>query len=254
VKRTDVSRLHRLLRVRAGLRQVDVAERARVGRWKISALENNRVGKLLVEELDRCFETLDASLMLTVAHGGAEVDRLLDRRHAALVAAIVRVLRSLGWETRVEVTFNEFGDRGSIDVVGWHAARRALVVIEVKSEIASIEGLLRPFAVKCRLASKIVGEQFGWRPSVVGHVIVLPEDRTARRAVERHAAVFDSTFPKRSRELRSWLRNPAGPIAGVWFVTDVGSHDVTRNPAAIRRLRKPRSRSAASANVAPGDK
>ena len=53
-------------------------------------------------------------------------------------------------------------------------------------------------------------------------VLVLPEDRTARRAIERHAAAVDAALPARSREVRTWLRQPVGSVAGVWFLTDVG--------------------------------
>lgn len=254
MNRRDIGRLTRLLRHRAGLTQSDLAARAGVGRWKIVMLETDELAELKIGEIERCLAALDARLILTVGHRGAEVDRLLDERHAALVAAIVRVLRALGWEVHVEVSFSEFGERGSIDVVGWHAGRRALVVIEVKSELASVEGTLRPFDIKCRLAPKIVGEQFGWRPVVVGRMLVLPEESTARRAVERHAAVLDRSLPARSRELRAWLHQPNAPIGGIWFLSDVGSANATRNPSSIRRIRKARPRSGGPSNVAAANK
>jgi hypothetical protein len=152
-------------------------------------------------------------------------------------------LSSLGWETRVEVSFNEYGDRGSIDVVGWNAERRALVVVEIKSELGSVEGTLRPFDVKCRLAAAVVRKRFGWEPRIVGRILLLPEDRTARRAVERHAAVIDPSLPVRSRELRAWLHDPVAAIGGVWFLSDGGPANTKRNPSAIRRVRRPKPRS-----------
>jgi hypothetical protein len=168
---------------------------------------------------------------------------LLDERHAQLIAAFVGLLSSLGWETRVEVSFNEYGDRGSIDVVGWNAERRALVVVEIKSELGSVEGTLRPFDVKCRLAAAVVRKRFGWEPRIVGRILLLPEDRTARRAVERHAAVIDPSLPVRSRELRAWLHDPVAAIGGVWFLSDGGPANTKRNPSAIRRVRRPKPRS-----------
>jgi len=232
-----------MLRIRAKITQADVARGAGVGRWKVVDLEQNRLSRLTIDELDACFGALDARVVLTVTHRGAELDRLLDERHAQLVAAFVRLLRGLGWETRVEVSFNEYGDRGSIDVVGWHAVRHALVVVEVKSELGSVEGTLRPFDVKCRLAPVIIVKRFGWRPVTVGRILLLPEDRTARRAIDRHAAVIDESLPVRSRELRAWLHDPAADIGGVWFLSDDGSADTKRNPSAIRRVRRPKPRS-----------
>lgn len=198
-----------------------------------------------MEEIDRCFEALDARLDLTVRYHGAAIERLLDEGHAGLVAAFLRLLHQLGWETRVEVTFNDYGERGSIDIVAWHRVRRALLVVEVKSEVGSVEGTLRPFDIKCRLAPKVVRHQFGWEPSTVGRLLLLPEDRTARRTVERHRAVFDQKLPSRSRDLRRWLRDPEGIAAGIWFLTIGDRADTKRNPSAIRRVRKPNPRSGA---------
>ncbi|MEP7158895.1 MAG: XRE family transcriptional regulator [Chloroflexota bacterium] len=245
MKRSEISRLHRLLRQRARLTQAELGRRAGVGRWKVVDLERQRLSRLSVDEIDRCLEALDARLDLSVRYHGAAIERLLDEGHAALVAAFLRLLHKLGWETRVEVTFNDYGERGSIDIVAWHHVRLALLVVEVKSEVGSVEGTLRPFDIKCRLAPKIVRHQFGWEPSTVGRVLILPEDRTARRIVERHRAVFDQKLPRRSRDLRRWLRNPEGTTAGIWFLTIGDRTDTKRNPSAISRVRRPRPRSGA---------
>ncbi len=242
-----IGRLHRLLRHRARLTQSELAQRCGVGRWKIVKLEAGALAQLRLGDVDRCFAALDARLEVRGWYHGAAGDRLLDEGHAQVVDSIVKILRQYGWVVNVEVSFSEYGDRGSIDVLGWHPAARALVVAEVKSEVGSIEGTPRPLDMKCRLAPKIAREQFGCHPLSVGRVLVLPEDRTARRAVERHANAIDAALPARSRELRTWLRQPSGSIRGVWFLTDVGSANATRNPSAIRRvrMRTPRSRRAA---------
>lgn len=249
MQRRDVARLHKLLRHELQLTQADVASAARVGRWKVGALERGQWDDLKVAEIDRCFGVLDARLVLSIAHRGAQVDRLLDSHHAALVAAAIRVLTELDWDVRVEVTFNEYGDRGSIDIVAWHPGQRALLVVEVKSELASVEGTLRPFAVKCRVAAKVVGEQFGWRPLIVGKVLVLPELSTARRAVERNSSVLDTALPDRSRALRRWLREPDQPLGAIWFLSDAGSAATKRSPSAVQRVRRSRSRSRDTSNV-----
>jgi hypothetical protein len=162
------------------------------------------------------------------------------------MADALAVLRRLGWETRVEVTFSEYGERGSIDTLAWHPAERVLLVVEIKSELGGVDGLLRPLGVKVRLASKIAAREFDWRTSKpVSCVVVLPESRTARMAVERHAGVLDSALPARSREVRRWLRHPAGRLAGIWFLSGVGQGNRKRNPSSIQRIRRPAARSTA---------
>jgi hypothetical protein len=201
------------------------------------------VAGLKVGEIERCFAALGADLRLLALWRGAAVDRLLDEGHALLVGAVVALLKRFGWHVEVEVSFSDYGDRGSIDVLGWHPAFRALAVFEIKSEMGGIDPTLRPMDVKARLASKI-GLRFGWRNAAcVGRFLVLPEDRTARRDVARHARVLDVALPARARDIRGWLRRPTAPLAGIWFLTYVGSADSKRNPSAPRRVRRPSPRS-----------
>jgi len=150
---------------------------------------------------------------------------------------IVRLLRRLGWTVQLEVSFSHFGERGSIDILAWHAATRSLLVIEIKTELASVEGLLRPLDVKVRLAATVAAERFGWRAASVSRLVVLPEDSAARRAVARHERVFASALPARSREVRRWLAQPDAALAGLWFLSGAPSMSTTRNPSAVQRVR-----------------
>ena len=238
-----LGQVHRALRVRLRLRQSDVAAKTGVGRWKVVRLEAGDVDDLLVGELDRCFAALGASLRIAANWRGAALDRLLDERHAQLVGAIVKTLTALRWLVQVEVSFSDYGDRGSIDVFAWHPVHAALLVVEVKSEIGGIDPLLRPLDVKVRLAPRIANP-LGWRPvRTVSRIVVFPEDRSVRRDVERHSAVLGQALPARSREIRRWLAAPTSALAGIWFVSNVGQGDVNRNPSAVRRVRRPRPRS-----------
>ena len=47
------------------------------------------------------------------------------------------------WILAPEVSYSIFGERGVIDILAWHPTRRALLVIELKSELTSIEETLR---------------------------------------------------------------------------------------------------------------
>ena len=240
VNERQLGRVHRALRKRLGLTQRELAKRAAVPRNKISDLECFRLANLSLPEIDRCFTAMDASLRFFAEWHGAALDRLLDEGHAALVGAISGVLRELGWQVEFEVTFAKFGDRGSIDVLAWHAHSRTLLVIEVKTELGSLEGTLRSFDVKVRLAPVVAAERFGWQAQMVGRLLVLPEDRTVRRSVTRHAEVLDSALPTRNREVRNWLASPANALSGLMFLTSSQLVGPTRNPSAIQRVRKSR--------------
>jgi hypothetical protein len=169
---------------------------------------------------------------------------VLDEGHAQLLGLVNRLLLSWGWETRIEVSYSEYGERGSIDLLAWHPATGILAVFEIKTELGSVEGLLRPLNAKVRLAARIARKQFGWESTHVGVVVVFPETMTARRTVFRHADVLGSSLPARSREVRAWLRSPVRPVRGCWFLSNPRVAAVSRNPTAIQRVRLPRAANA----------
>lgn len=223
------------------MRQEDVAREAGIGRWKIVVLEAAQIDELRVGELLRSFEALGARLDIVASYRGAELSRILDEVHPRLVQLILAILDSCGWQAKVEVSFSIGGERGSIDVLGWHPGTRSLLVVEVKSELPGVDPLLRPLDVKVRLAVRIARDQFGWDPATVSRVVVLPEDSTARRIARRHAVVLAAALPARSRAVRSWLRRPLGDLAGLWFLSVDRSFDTMRNPSSIRRVQRAHS-------------
>jgi hypothetical protein len=116
------------------------------------------------------------------------------------------------------VTYSVFGERGSIDIVGWDKATSTLLVVEVKSELTAVESTLRKHDEKARLAPQVVRNQFSWQPNAVARLLVLPDDRTARRRVERAASVLDRRYPLRGWSLRQWLRTRSGAGDGLLFL------------------------------------
>ena len=171
------------------------------------------------------------------------MDRLIDEGHAILVGAITSTLRRLEWEVEVEVSFSSYGDRGSIDVLAWHRLSRTLW--SLRSRLSSV------LSKACCVHST---SRSGWRarsrrnvsdgaPSRLAGCLLLPEDRTARRAVARHRQVFDSALPARTREVRKWLATPEGALAGLMFLTSSQLVGTKRNPSAVKRVRSPVPRS-----------
>lgn len=232
-----IGRIHRTLRQRAGLTQRELSAKSGVVRWKIGRLEADMIDRLRFDEVERCLAALGAELEVRASYRGAEVDRLIDRVHSMLAARVVEVLRRAGWQVQTEVTFSEWGERGSYDILAWHAQSRTLLVIEVKSELASVEGTLRQLDVKVRLAPTIARKRFGWQARASAGVLVLPEDRSARRQVTASATLLRAALPATSREIRSWLRTPGASLSGIWFVSASDGRAWPRNPSSVRRVR-----------------
>jgi transcriptional regulator with XRE-family HTH domain len=207
-----------VLRRRRHMSQSEVAEAAGISQSAVSLIERGHATSLTMRTVRAAFSAVDAGFEGKVLWRGADIDRVLDDRHAQLVAVVAERLTLFTWEVSVEVTFSEYGERGSIDVLAVRAPTTTLVV-EVKTEIASVEEMLRRLDMKARLAPKIVFDRHGWRPSVIGTVLVVLEASTARRQVRRHASVLDATLPVRGRDLTKWLRQPSASIRGLTFLS-----------------------------------
>ena len=203
----------------------------------VSIVERGRIEDASVRSLRAVARALGAELRLDLWFRGAELDRLLDEGHAALVGAVVARLEVLGWECRPEVSFAVYAERGSIDVVAWFAATRTLLVIEVKTELVSVEETLRRHDVKVRLAAEVVQQRFGWEAQRVARLLVLPDASTPRRQVARRAEVMDRAYPLRGVALRRWLETPSGSVAGLVFVADTNHGRDTRNAVTRKRIR-----------------
>ncbi|HEY5629798.1 MAG TPA: hypothetical protein VIR16_09835 [Candidatus Limnocylindrales bacterium] len=161
--------------------------------------------------------------------------------------AVVRRLEALGWEVRPEVSFAVYGERGSIDVVAWHGPSRTLLVVEVKTELTTVEETLRRHDVKVRLAAGVVRERFGWQPARVARLLVLPVGTTPRRQVARHEAAMRSAYPLRGRVLRRWLGAPSGSVSGLAYVPATNIDRDGQRPTSRRRVRAPQAGRSAGA-------
>jgi transcriptional regulator with XRE-family HTH domain len=232
-----VGRILRALRRRRGWRQSDLARRARCSQATVSRAERGHLPAVPI--LRRLLAALDASLALDVRWRAGALDRLLDEEHALLVGAVAALLSASGWSVRLEVTYSEFGERGSIDVVACWPALGILLVIEVKTDLAAVEAVLRKLDEKVRLAPKVVRERFNWEVKHVAWLLIMPESSTLRRRAARQATVLDRVFPARAAAIRTWIQRPTGPIAGLWFLSvSHGATDIRRR-GGRERVRAP---------------
>ncbi len=153
------------------------------------------------------------------------------------------MLTAAGWQCLPEVTFSHFGERGSIDILAVHVASRTVLVVEIKTELTSVELTIRRLDAKTRLAAGIVEERFGWRPVRVGRLLIVESTMTNRRRIEHHHGVFAAAFPVRGQTARTWLKSPATAFSGLLFVSSIhprGGSDRRISPKRIRVARNRR--------------
>jgi transcriptional regulator with XRE-family HTH domain len=236
-----IGRVLRALRHKKGWRQADVAQKAGISQTVISNLEIGEIGSLSIATFREIAVAVGAQAVVSLKWRGADLDRLLDEGHAAVVGAVVGLLAKAGWEIHPEVSFSVYGERGSIDVLAWHAPSRTLLVVEVKTELVSLEETIRKLDVKIRLAPEVAAERFGWKPAFRSHLLVLPDTSTQRRRVALHAAVLDLAMPVRGEELRAWIKAPDRSVGGVLFVSLTTGAGTTRGGLSRKRIRLTRA-------------
>jgi transcriptional regulator with XRE-family HTH domain len=214
-----VGRILRAVRRHLGLTQAAIAKRAGISQSVYSRAERGDLTGMTVGTLDRVAASIGASLVVDIRYQGGRGDRLVDAAHAALVEIVVGVLRRHGWKVEVEFTFNSFGDRGSVDVLGWDPASRTLLIIEVKTRFTDLQAMLVSLARKLRVVPDAVREERAWDAVHIGRIVVAYGSAENRAVLARYASTFDAALPARANEIRRWLARPEGPLSGVWLVS-----------------------------------
>ena len=212
----------RRLRVRQRLTQMMLAARAGVSTKCVYRLEHGRAAELRFGAIQAVLTALGARVDLRVLWNGPGLDRLMDEGHAAIGASVKGRLERWGWQVRVEVSYNRYGERGRIDFLAWHPRLGILVVIEVKTDLVDVQDLLGTLDAKTRLAGHIARE-IGWEVRSIVPAIVFAEDRTTRNRLARVDDLFDR-YSLRGREATAWLRRPGTAPSGLlWFMSGRGA-------------------------------
>lgn len=222
-----------------------MAVRAGVSQDTVSRIERGQLGPLQLRTVRAVLTALEMEMDPVVRWRGGDLDRLADEGHAALVARVTRVLVAAGWTLMPEVSFSHFGDRGSIDVLAWHAEARVLLVVEVKTTLNSIEETLRRHDVKVRIARAVAAERFGWQASNVVPLLVLPAMTSTRVRVARTDDVLRVRYPVRGRAVGAWLQAPDRASGGAQvrgllaFLRPTLPGRTASRPVARKRIRTP---------------
>lgn len=210
-----------------------------MSRATVSRVERAHLGSLTLDRLRAIAGALDVRIDILPRWRGGELDRLVNARHSALHESLARCLGALpGWVFVPEVSFSIYGERGVVDILAWHAGRRAVLVIELKTDIVDVQELTGNLDRKRRLAARLARER-GWDPASVSTWLVVLESKTNRRRVQAHAAMLRAAFPLDGRSVKSWLQDPVRPMAALGFWSDARGRNAKGDLPGTRRVRRP---------------
>jgi len=169
---------------------------------------------------------------------GGDLDRLVSRAHSALHESVANVVRHRwpAWTLVPEATFSIYGERGAIDILAWHPGRRAVLVVELKTEIVDVNELLGTLDRKRRLTRRIAADR-GWSPMTVSVWLIVSEGTTNRRRAAAHLTMLRAALPDGRAAVHRWLRDPVGDVAAMTFWSDSRGAGVPPRNGSIRRVR-----------------
>lgn len=231
MRNVALGRLLRMVRIRRGMRQSDVAQLAGISPSVVARQERGVIRS--VHTLERHAAALDLRLDLRLSGRAGELVRLADEEHAAIVELIAGWLRGEGFVVELEASFSEWGERGRIDLLAYDPRTRLLVIVEVKTLLLDLQELLGSASVRERLASTIAGRR-GWTVDRVVTLLAVADGAVNRSVVRQHPALFASFTSRRlsRRALAAedrvmvWV-TPARVARGSWI-------------AGKQRVRRPR--------------
>lgn len=228
----------------------------------MSRIERGHIGEIPLDTVRSVAGALDIRVELNPRARAIDIDRVLNARHTALAGFVIdwvcairgsKIRDSEGrasaprgstirdsapraWEVRPEVSFSEFGERGVIDLLCWHATARALLVVEIKTEFVDIGELLGTLDRKHRLAG-IVARRLGWDAVTVSSCLLVADSMTNRRRAAEHRQLLGAALPNDSRDLVRWLKRPIGAVRALRFVPDVRAGHARSGFAGMTRVR-----------------
>ncbi len=196
-----VGRLLRMRRIRRGQRQSDVARAAGLSSSVVGRHEAGEIARM--DPLRAHAEALGLRAEVRLTGIGGELARLSDDEHAAIQELLAARLRARRFEVVAELSFNEWGERGRVDLAAFEAGSAMLVVVEVKAELSDLQDTLGRLDVKGRLAKRIASLR-GWQPAGAAVVLAVAATSANRAIVAAHPALF-------SGYTRRWLRDAGLP-------------------------------------------
>lgn len=229
----------RAVRIKRGWRQVDVAARARVNRSVVSSIERGHLEHVSIGTLLNVARALEIQITIGTRWRAGDLDRLISGRHSRLHEAVATwFAKSLpDWVLAPEVSFSIFGERGIIDILAWHPGQRALLVIELKTDIADVNELIGTMDRRRRLAREIARDR-GWEPLMISTWVLVAGGRTNRARLSAHKTMLRTAFPVDGRALVGWLRRPDREVHALSLWERASDQGGSGDLAARHRVRR----------------
>lgn len=191
----DLGRELRLARIRAGMRQVDVARAVGTSAARISLIERGLVGSVAYRDLARFAGVVGLKVYLRAFPAGR---RLLDAPQMAVLDRLrAQAHPSIAWRT--EVPMPAENDLRAADVVAQVAGR--VLVIELITRLADFQAQSRAALLKQR---DLHADRC---------LLVIAATRANRRALHEAAGAAAGSFPLSTRQVLAALREGADPGA-----------------------------------------
>jgi transcriptional regulator with XRE-family HTH domain len=198
-------------RLECGWSQREMARRLVVPQSAIARLESGRREHLDVSLASTALELLGVRLSFdsrTLGLAGRREQR--DRVHAACASSTQRRLGVFGWDSGVEVEVGDGRGRGWIDLLAYRPADRALLLVEVRTELIDVGGILRTVDWYQR-AAWAAARQRGWRPRQQSTLLVVLDTVENDARIRANAALLGNAFPDRGAAAMTLVRAPFAP-------------------------------------------
>ncbi len=216
---TRIGQAIRASRLESGWSQRELARRMDVAQSSIARLEAGHSRHVDVRVASAALDLLGIRVSLdgrTIGLANRRYQR--DAVHARCAEYARRRLEVAGWSTALEVEIGHGRGRGWIDLLGFRAVDRALLVVEIKTEIRDVGEILRTIGWYERSAWTSA-RAFAWRP-IRTSVLLLTLDSVENDArLRAHSSLIGSEFPTRADVAGEWLRKPeARAIRGIALI------------------------------------
>ena len=194
----------RCARMLAGLRQVDVAERAGISQPFYSRLERGLATSVSLETLAACAEATGHQLAAFVELApGSTPPR--DVEHLRRQQLVVDTATAGGWRAVPEAALPDDGPRPrSIDVLLQRPRRRETAVVEIVDYLADVGDAFR------NLEAKVLATANRESSGMVAGLLLARRTRRNRQVVSGLRSLFAARYPGPSA---GWLRALRGPTA-----------------------------------------
>lgn len=191
--------------------QAELARRLGTTQPQISRLKRRTRDHIDVDLASRALDLLGIRIVMdarTLGMAGRREQR--DAVHAACVATVCRRLIRAGWDVRAEVEIGTGRYRGWIDVLAYRPVDRALLVVEVKTEIHDVGSMMRTLSWYRREAAD-AARRIRWQSRNVSVALILLCSTENDIRVHTNFAALWTTFRGAARELSAWLADAQAP-------------------------------------------